>query len=115
EPTRGLYYCHICGRRTRYHEFEGKLVELGSAEIRVFSNDGIIYAAPNLIFHYVAAHEYDPPEEFKQAVRTGPPPESKKFVSLLYQAGNRSQVAKSADPSQDPSASVDRYTLDEDS
>lgn len=41
---------------------------LGSAEIRVKAKDGRIYAAPNLIYHYVAEHDYDPPKEFIEAL-----------------------------------------------
>lgn len=43
-------------------------IRLGSAEIRAYSLNGKIYAAPNLIFHYAKAHNYKPPEEFIWAV-----------------------------------------------
>jgi hypothetical protein len=39
----------------------------GSAEIRV-PGDGVVYAAPELVAHYVEAHEYLPPAEFVRAV-----------------------------------------------
>jgi hypothetical protein len=41
---------------------------LGTAEIRVASDDGICFAAPTLIYHYVAEHGYRPPEQFVEAV-----------------------------------------------
>ena len=37
---------------------------LGSAEIRVFGQNGKIYAAPNLIYHYMKDCGYLPPQEF---------------------------------------------------
>jgi hypothetical protein len=40
----------------------------GSAEIRVPGEDGVVYAAPTLICHYIERHGYLPPEEFLQAV-----------------------------------------------
>lgn len=39
-----------------------------SAEIRVQGPDGIWYAAPRMIAHYVEAHSYKPPEQFIAAV-----------------------------------------------
>ena len=45
---------------------------LGSAEIRVLGGGGKVYAAPNLIYHYVAKHKYRPPEEFIEAVMRVP-------------------------------------------
>ncbi|MCX7805518.1 MAG: hypothetical protein N3A38_10060 [Planctomycetota bacterium] len=42
-------------------------------EIRVLGRDGKIYAAPTLIYHYVVAHKYRPPQEFIDAVMTCEP------------------------------------------
>lgn len=41
---------------------------LGSAEIRVTGASGRVYAAPDLIVHYIKDIGYLPPEEFIQAV-----------------------------------------------
>jgi len=97
--TRGIYPCMVCEpwefyerKHNKYakpepsedekqkiykevHEVEinGKIRQLGCAEIRVCGKDGKIYAAPNLIYHYVAAHKYLPPQEFIDAVMTCPP------------------------------------------
>ena len=46
----------------------GRETFLGSAEIRVQGKEGKVYAAPTLIYHYVAAHDYDPPQEFVEAL-----------------------------------------------
>ena len=69
-PTRGYHICPFC------HDSQfgldalrsGRRIRLGSAEIRVEGKDGRIYAAPNLIYHYVADHKYHPPDEFIKAV-----------------------------------------------
>lgn len=57
--TRGWHSCPFCdGVHAR-----------GSAEIRVAGN-GVVYAAPALIAHYVAVHRYVPPPGFVDALRT---------------------------------------------
>ncbi|HRI66634.1 MAG TPA: hypothetical protein PK156_20435 [Polyangium sp.] len=70
--TRGFHPCGICGNAS-----DG----LGSKELRILG-DGVIYAAPNKIAHYVAVHRYAPPESFIVALerceglaepRRGPP------------------------------------------
>jgi hypothetical protein len=54
-------------------EARGKRVLLGCAEVWVRGIDGVWYAAPTLILHYVQAHRYKPPEEFIQTVLSGRP------------------------------------------
>jgi hypothetical protein len=56
---------------------------IGSAEIRVFGPNGAIYAAPTLIYHYVAEHHYKPPAEFVHAALTSPRPPSDEYRALL--------------------------------
>lgn len=62
--TRGRHVCGFCG------EVEEAL---GFAEIRLLG-DGVIYAAPNLVAHYVRVHAYLPPSGFVEALRKGEPP-----------------------------------------
>ena len=69
--TRGFHVCELCD--SPKHEpmkvfRHGQENSLGSAEIRVKGKDGRVYAAPTLIYHYVAAHDYDPPKEFVEAL-----------------------------------------------
>lgn len=67
--TRGLCYCYFCDPKWYgYTEAHGGALVLGSAEIIVFGSDGAVFLAPNLLFHYVKTHHYDPPEVFKAAV-----------------------------------------------
>ena len=74
--TRGIHECDLCSDLDSYvASRNGKKLLLGSSEIRVFGADGIIYAAPTLIYHYVSVHQYSPPDEFVQALNSalGPP------------------------------------------
>lgn len=87
-PTRGIHDCELCdSRRTRIAERHGETLLLGSAEIRVFSSAGDVYAAPNLIYHYVQAHGYRPPDEFIQAVQNGLLPDSSAYLERLSELG----------------------------
>ncbi len=56
--TRGWHFCPFCG------DADAR----GSAEIRIQGN-GVVYAAPTLIAHYVAVHRYAPPPEFIDSLR----------------------------------------------
>lgn len=57
---------------------------LGFSEIRVLSKDGSKkYAAPDLIFHYITKYNYCPPEEFIEAVLTGPKPGSSEYIHFI--------------------------------
>jgi hypothetical protein len=68
--TRGFHPCPFCVS----YSFgvtasrKGESLTLGSAEVWVEAKDGKIYAAPDLIYHYVAEHDYRPPQEFINAL-----------------------------------------------
>jgi hypothetical protein len=47
---------------------DGEEISLGSAEMRLACEGHVIFAAPDLVCHYMAAHEYRPPDEFMAAV-----------------------------------------------
>ncbi|MBB5804442.1 hypothetical protein F4560_004210 [Saccharothrix ecbatanensis] len=69
--TRGWHGCELCGPGAPYparEPFGDGEVALGSAEIRVPGADGVVYAAPNLLHHYVVRHHYRPPAAFVRAV-----------------------------------------------
>ncbi|MGO1056455.1 DUF7919 family protein [Crossiella sp. CA198] len=75
--TRGYHYCWLCQAVAGFDwepaeipcaEAERGALTLGSAEIHVPGAGGVVYAAPNLICHYVLAHQYSPPAEFVAAV-----------------------------------------------
>ena len=70
--TRGLHFCQFCknesGDLNAHVERMVKIGAASSAEIRVAGKSGRIYAAPVLICHNVETHNYQPPQEFIEAV-----------------------------------------------
>ncbi|MBM0231547.1 hypothetical protein JNW91_06515 [Micromonospora sp. STR1_7] len=64
--TRGYHYCEICildmGDDAMEAIRQGTIAR-ESAEFEV-RGEGFVYAAPQLLLHYLAAHEYLPPAEF---------------------------------------------------
>src|SRR5580704_9358902 len=77
---RGIHQCEYCGpHRSDVAERHGEMRLLGSAEIRVFSEAGAIYAAPDLIYHYMAVHRYKPPDQFISSARFGSHPFSRAY------------------------------------
>jgi hypothetical protein len=85
--TRGFHVCNLCHasqpgplRVTQGDE----TLKLSTAEIRVFGSNKI-YAAPDLIYHYVTKHAYQPPDEFVVAVISGPSPGTEAYQELLEQ------------------------------
>ena len=86
--TRGRHLCEFCGaQESRTSERNGEQLRLGSAELRVLSPTGEIFAAPNLIYHYMAVHDYSPPEPFIDAVMNGPQLSSAEYLSRLAAVG----------------------------
>jgi hypothetical protein len=69
------------------HPDTGERTSLGQAEIYVFGEEGRVYVAPTLIFHYVTVHHYKPPIEFVQALKKGPAPPGREYVARLNAAG----------------------------
>jgi len=72
--TRGWQPCTLCGRGAPYpivETWNGRSSPLGHSEIEVTGSDQIRYAAPQLIFHYVVRHRYQPPQAFVEAVLRG--------------------------------------------
>lgn len=71
---RGTHECEFCElphnsiqHLWRYRDRRARVRE-GNGEIRVPGLNGIIYVAPVLIVHYIAEHQYQPPQEFIDAV-----------------------------------------------
>ena len=74
-PMQGFHRCQLCWFSPLWFSpfalsvsRNGKELMLGSAEIRVSGTGNKVYAAPNLIYHYVEKHRYKPPEDFIKAV-----------------------------------------------
>jgi hypothetical protein len=82
--TRGFHVCNLKNcpySESSLEENEEGMVRLGSAEIRVIGTN-VIYASPNLIYHYVIFHKYRPPNEFLEAVIKSPSPASESYNNL---------------------------------
>lgn len=76
--TQGVQACDLCTG-----PLVGSRRPFGNGEIRVLGK-GVVYAAPTLIGHYVAAHGYRPPGEFIQAVLEGPGPDAREHVRYRF-------------------------------
>ena len=61
---RGFHYCELCDQEEIVIASAGRRRLLGSAEIWVTGPDGVVYAAPDLVIHYIREHEYLPPTQF---------------------------------------------------
>jgi hypothetical protein len=68
--------------------YEGMTVTLGAANLFVPA-DGFLYVAPSLIAHYIDAHEYAPPPEFREAVRSCPSTRSMEYRRAILANGGR--------------------------
>lgn len=65
---RGIHECELCSGREIRIVYEGRPHLLGCAEIWIPARSGEVYAAPDLIVHYVRDHDYLPPKQFLDAV-----------------------------------------------
>ncbi|MCP4087193.1 MAG: hypothetical protein GY745_19430 [Actinomycetia bacterium] len=80
DAYRGYHFCEL-GTCTRPSDrepgnqpaasFAGGQMKLGHAQIEVEDADGIRHVAPNLVVHYVEAHDYRPPDTFVRAALVG--------------------------------------------
>jgi hypothetical protein len=72
--TRGHHVCEFCKPPSDLIESSPKYEQVwemfhsGNGEIHVRGASGTVYCAPSLILHYVAEHQYQPPQEFVEAV-----------------------------------------------
>jgi hypothetical protein len=69
--TRGFHWCVFCEEAFEdvpNPYLPSGVASMGTAEIHAVGADGVRYAAPTLVIHYVIEHEYLPPEVFVAAV-----------------------------------------------
>lgn len=78
----GARRCPLCGENVEPVTRDGETAHFGQAEIRVLGEVDI-FAAPTLIYHYVAEHDYRPPGVFIDAVVHGPQPGSAEHRALV--------------------------------
>src|SRR6267142_4782726 len=67
---RGFHVCEFCKKSPIFCSTPAHIeIALGSAEIWMPSRENrVIYAAPDLIYHYVLEHRYLPPNDFIHSV-----------------------------------------------
>jgi hypothetical protein len=100
---RGVHACEFCPSGSGYlSERNEKRLLLGAAEIRAFSEAGHIYAAPNLIYHYVLVHHYQPPDKFVEALRKGLRPPHREYFECLEKLGLRWNATSSGEGLRQP-------------
>lgn len=73
--TRGFHRCNLCEPAGSVGVASGVVVEsaggdfvVGGAEIRVLAENGVCFAAPDMVIHYVVEHGYRPPDAFVEAI-----------------------------------------------
>jgi hypothetical protein len=69
ESTRALGWPYACGFHTC--EFCGEFNASGNFGV---PSTSVLYVCPEMIVHYIAVHEYQPPPEFVDAVLAAPLP-----------------------------------------
>ena len=86
----GSHACRFCAEAAgidgRSADFGLGELPRGSANILIPGRD-VVYAAPELILHYIDAHQYCPPAAFARAVRVCPPMQSKRYFLALMTTG----------------------------
>jgi hypothetical protein len=77
-------FCRFSAAPPGVH-YEGQFVSTGHANLFV-PGEGVLYAAPSMIAHYIVAHEYAPPELFCEAVMRCPPMHSMDYLKALLKS-----------------------------
>jgi hypothetical protein len=85
---RGIHECDLCNvEGVEFVERGSETLLLATSEIRVFGTAGEVYAAPTLIYHYVAVHHFTPPDEFLRALQDGLAPPNPAYFDRIAAIG----------------------------
>ena len=84
EITRMLPFCEICHERGKF-KFEGLggIKRLGNRVMYIPINDSELYIVPEILFHYFYVHKMLPAPKFRDAVLSGPKPESDRYIDMV--------------------------------
>ncbi len=99
--TFGMHQCEFCvatREGTAPYRATTSDVACGSGEIRVIGPGGHIYAAPQLILHYVVEHHYCPPGEFIDAMMAGPLPGTPPYQAAMGEHHERWEAWRQSHP-----------------
>ena len=80
----GSHFCEFCLGHTYQPATAG--VASGSVTLSVPRARGGVYETPELVIHYIEAHNYQPPTEFCEAVLACPPPWSDEYFLAIQRA-----------------------------
>jgi hypothetical protein len=92
----GIHECPYCDDfSAQRHSFpDGTYLHFGSVPVWVFGKARRIYVAPGLIYHYVVAHHYCPPQEFIRAVIRCPEPTSSTYQQRINRILDQSKAER---------------------
>jgi hypothetical protein len=73
---RSLHVCSLCRRNfseysSYYNYKDNEIICISNADVLVMSSEGIVYASPVQIYHYIRDHNYLPPNEFIRVIMVG--------------------------------------------
>ena len=84
---RGHHTCQFCRRQAAVRSACDIVLPNGNGEIHVFASNDVVFVAPTLIGHYVAAHQYLPPPEFILAINARMPSSAVKRANRVRRLG----------------------------
>lgn len=86
--TRGGHMCDLCDpNKVVFVHIDSQKYLLGTAELRVFSEQGAVFTCPDMLLHYVQQHKYCPPREFLEALMECPLPSSPRYKTEISRLG----------------------------
>jgi hypothetical protein len=86
---RKCVFCGMGARAILRETHQGRELVLGHRISLIFGEGDKVFVSPILIFHYVVAHNYQPPDEFIQAVLTQPLPDTPEYLVRLQAVSPR--------------------------
>jgi hypothetical protein len=98
QPLRfcGYHGCGLCSEPQPFGTqvaFKGRRLTVGTDNLFI-PGRSVVYAAPSLILHYILAHQYQPPTEFVDAVRTCPGMFTPEYIDAVKRCGPKSLAAR---------------------
>ena len=74
---RGLHECSLCVEDVKARGYQNLFIP----------GDGVLYVCPEMILHYIKIHQYQPPDEFCNAVLNCPDCDSTEYIMLIRAIG----------------------------
>ena len=95
--TMGAHDCAFCrfSRGSRQFMYNNTTINMGVNNLFVPS-DNCIFVAPSLIVHYIDAHDYGPPQLFRDAVMACPDMRSMAYLRAIRKLAPKEMFATSS-------------------